>query len=151
MTRRWVAAIAAVVLVCQAVVIVLLQTFMGMVVDEQQMSLAGLDPHMMSTGTIVGGALMGLYLLCCAGILAVTAIRDRAPGRIPRLLLVSAAVLHALLGALTVGLVGWPAFAFMMLVVAVLVGTLVAYGRVPKHRRTEAEPRKGDPPPSPAI
>lgn len=151
MTRRWVAAIAAVVLVCQAIVIVLLQTFMGMVVDEQQMSLAGLDPNMMSVGTMVGGALMGLYLLCCAGILAVTAVRDREPGRLPRILLISAAVLHALLGALTLGLVGWPAFVFMMLVVALLVGTLVAYARVPKHRRTAAKPPQGDPPPAPAI
>lgn len=149
MTRRWVAAIAAVVLVCQAVVIALLQTFMGMVVDEQQMSLAGLDPDVMSTGTMAGGAVMGAYLLTCAGILAVTAIRDRAPGRIPRLLLVSAAVLHAVIGALTIGLVGWPAFAVMMVVVAALVGTLVAYAREPKHRRTEPEPQ-GDPPPATA-
>ena len=149
--RRWVAAIAAVVLVCQAVVIVALQTFMGMVVNEQQMSLAGLEPRTMSLGTVIGGVLLGLYLLCCAAVLAVTAVRDREPGRVPRLLLISAAVLHAVIGALTVGLVGWPAFAFMMLVVAVLVGTLVAYARAPKHRRTGNEPERNDPPPAPAL
>lgn len=151
MARRWVAAVAAVVLVCQAVVIVALQTFMGMVVDKQQMSLAGLEPRMMSVGTVVAGVLTGLYLLACAGILAVTAIRDREPGRLPRLLLISAAVLHAVLGALTVGLVGWPAFAFMMLIVAVLVGTLVAYARTPRHRRTAAGSPRSDPPPTPAL
>jgi hypothetical protein len=149
-TRRWVAAGAAVVLVCQAAVMVLLQTFLGMVVNEQQMSLAGLDPDVMSLGTVLGGALVGLYLLGCAAILVVTAVRDREPGRLPRMLLISAAVLHALLGALTVGLVGWPAFAFMMLVVGLLVGTLVAYARVPKHRRTVSSPRSG-PPPTPAL
>ncbi|EST23601.1 hypothetical protein N566_25500 [Streptomycetaceae bacterium MP113-05] len=137
MTRRPVAAITAAVLTCEAVMFVLLQTFMGMVVDKQQMSLAGLDPGMMSLGSLIGGALLGGYLLLCAGVLVVTAVRDRAPGDVPRLLLISAAVLHALLGAATVGLVGWSAFAFMMLVLALLVWTLVSYSRLPKHRRTE--------------
>lgn len=115
----------------------LLQVFMGMVVDKQQMSLAGLDPDMMSTGSVVGGALLGAYLLFCAGVLVVMAVRDRAPGKVPRLLLISAAVLHAVLGALTIGLVGWSAFGFMMLVLALLVWTLVSYSRLPKHRRTD--------------
>lgn len=138
MTRRLAAAITAVVLTCEAVMFVLLQAFMGMVVDKQRMSLAGLDPDMMSLGTIIGGALLGLYLLFCAGVLVVMAIRDRVPGNFPRLLLISAAVLHAVLGALTIGLVGWSAFGFMMVVLALLVWTLVSYARLPKHRRTEA-------------
>ncbi|MFR9676157.1 hypothetical protein [Streptomyces sp. TR06-5] len=147
MSRRWVAAIAAVVLMCQAVVVVLLQSFMGLVVNEQQMSLAGLEPHVMSIGTVVGGVVLGLCLLCCAAVLAVTAVRDRAPGRVPRLLLVSVAVLHALLGALTVGLVGWPAFLAMMLIVGLLVGTLVAYG--PGQEETAAgKESEGDPAPT---
>ncbi len=148
MTRRPVAAIGAVVLIGEAVVIVLLQLFMGMVVDKQQMSLAGLEPHMMSLGSVIGGILFGCYLLLCAGILVVTAVRDREPGRFPRLLLISAAVLHALLGALTVGLVGWSAFGFMMLVLALLVWTLVSYARLPKHSRNtagSAPPATADP------
>jgi hypothetical protein len=135
--RRPVAAITAVVLTCEAVVIVLLQLFMGLVVDKQQMSLAGLEPHVMSLGSVIGGALLGGYLLFCAGVLIVMAVRNRAPGNFPRFLLISAAVLHALLGAFTVGLVGWPAFGFMMLVLGLLVLTLISYAREPKHRRTE--------------
>lgn len=141
MTRRPVAAITAVVLTCEAVGFALLQAFMGMVVDEQRMSLAGLDPDVMSLGSVVGGLVLGAYLLCCAVVLVVTAVRDRAPGNVPRLLLISAAVLHALLGALTVGLVGWAAFGFLMLVLALLVWTLVSYSRLPKHRRTDGGPQ----------
>jgi hypothetical protein len=136
-SRRPVAVITAVVLTCEAVGFALLQAFMGMVVDRQRMSLAGLDPDMMSLGTVLGGLLLGAYLLSCAVVLVVMAVRNRAPGNVPRLLLTSAAVLHALLGALTVGLVGWAAFGFLMLVLALLVWTLVSYSRLPKHRRTD--------------
>ncbi|CAM5681124.1 hypothetical protein SCALM49S_07303 [Streptomyces californicus] len=36
--------------------------------------------------------------------------------------------MHGVLGAVTVGLIGWSAFAFMMAVLALLVLTLLAYG-----------------------
>ena len=125
--RRSVAAAAALILVVEAVGIVLLQIFMGMVVDEQKMSLAGLEPHSMSTSVVAGGVLFGVYLLVCALVLVATAIRDKAPVGMLRIVLISAAVVHGVLGALTVGLVGWHAFLFMMVVLGLLVWTLVSY------------------------
>ncbi|MDI3390591.1 hypothetical protein QIS99_31010 [Streptomyces sp. B-S-A8] len=136
MARRPVALVAALVLVVEAVGLAWLNWFLGVVVDNQQMSLAGLDPHAMTVGSWVAGGLIGLYLLLCAGVLLRTGLRDRAPGGLGRTVLISAAVLHAVLGALSVGLAGWPAFAFLMAVLGLLVLTLVAYG---EHAREEGE------------
>jgi hypothetical protein len=136
--RRPVAVIAAVVLLCEAVGIVLAHLFLGLVVDEQRMSLGGVDPDAMRTGAIAGGVLLGTFLLLCAVVLLAAAVRDRAPGRFGRVLLIAAAVLHGLLGALTVGLIGWPAFAFLMAVLALLVWSLVAWSAPPA-------PSPGDP------
>ncbi|MCT2594433.1 hypothetical protein LHJ74_31765 [Streptomyces sp. N2-109] len=136
MARRSVAGITAVVLALEAIGIVLLHIFLGMVVDDQQMSLAGLQPRAMTLGAVVAGSLLGCYLLLCAGALTRMAISDRAPGSLPRILLIGAAVLHGVLGALTVGLVGWAAFALMTLVLALIVGSLVSYGeRLPPTRQ----------------
>lgn len=134
MARRSVAVVAAVVLLCEAVAVVLAHLFLGMVVDEQQMSLGGLAPGAMRAGTVAGGALLGLFLVLCAGLLLRTAFVDRPPGRFARGLLIGAAVLHGVLGALLIGLVGWLAFAVLMLTLALLVGTLVAYGPVDRPR-----------------
>ncbi|WP_371527570.1 hypothetical protein OG302_16950 [Streptomyces sp. NBC_01283] len=131
MARRPVAWVGAIVLLVEAVGIAMLNWFLGLVVNKQDMSLAGLDPHAMSVSTWIAGGLFGLYLALCAFIMLRAAILDRAPGRFGRLLLISAAVVHALLGAFSVGLVGWPAFAFMMVVLGLIVLTLVAYDRKP--------------------
>lgn len=56
------------------------------------------------------------------------ALRDRAPGGFTRIALISCAVVHGMLGAFAVGLVGWVAFLAMMVVLALLVLTLMAYG-----------------------
>jgi hypothetical protein len=125
--RRSVAAAAALILVIEAVGIVLLNIFLGMVVDEQQMSMAGLEPRSMSLSAVVAGALFGAYLLLCALVLARTAIRDRAPVGLLRIVLISAAVVHGLLGAASVGLVGWVAFLFMMVVLGLIVWSLLSY------------------------
>ncbi|HET8599678.1 MAG TPA: hypothetical protein VFL99_05075 [Segeticoccus sp.] len=132
--RRPVAALAAVVLVVEAFGVVAAQLFLSMVVDDQNMSLAGLDPHLMSVGSVVGGIFAGLFLLLCAFALLRTAIRDRGPGTFLRVVLIIAAVVHGVLGAATVGLVGWLAFLFMMIVLALLVYTLVAYGPDPREQ-----------------
>lgn len=129
MARRPVAWVAAIVLIVEALGIVFLNWFLGLVVDHQEMSLAGLDPRAMSVGAWVAGGLFGLYLVVCAVILARAAIRDRAPGGFGRILLISVAVVHGLLGAFSIGLVGWLAFVFMMVVLALIVLTLVAYDR----------------------
>ncbi|MET9555799.1 hypothetical protein [Streptomyces sp. NPDC006645] len=126
--RRPVAGVAAIVLLVEAVGFVFVNGVMATVVDNQQMSLAGLDPDAMSTGTWGAGFALGLYLVGCAAVLVRAAITDRGFGRVARPVLIGCAILHGVLGALAVGLVGWAAFVFMMVVLGLLVLTLVAYG-----------------------
>ncbi|THA75109.1 hypothetical protein E6R60_18640 [Streptomyces sp. A0642] len=128
MVRRPVAFIAALVLFAEAVGIVIVNVVLGTVVKNQDMSLAGTDPGVMSKGTWVLGGVSGLFLVLCGVLLLLAGVRDRAPGRVARIVLIGCAVVHGVLGALTVGLVGWPAFAFMMVVLGLIVLTLVAYG-----------------------
>ncbi|MFE2016944.1 hypothetical protein ACFW9O_02690 [Streptomyces sp. NPDC059499] len=129
MVRRSVAVITAIVLFGEAAGIVLINGILATVVDNQKMSLAGMDPDVMSTGTWVMGGFSGLLLVACGLIPLLAGIRDRAPGRIARIALIGCAVVHGVLGAVVVGLVGWTAFAFMMVVLGLIVLTLVAYGR----------------------
>ncbi|MFD9221120.1 hypothetical protein ACFWDI_14160 [Streptomyces sp. NPDC060064] len=129
MARRPVAVVAAIVLLVEAVGIVLINGILATFVDKQDMSLADLDPDAMVTGTWVMGGVFGLFLAACGVVLLLTGLRNRAPGRFGRILLISCAIMHGVLGALTVGLVGWDAFAFMMVVLGLIVLTLVAYGR----------------------
>ncbi|MET7544324.1 hypothetical protein OG894_17665 [Streptomyces sp. NBC_01724] len=126
--RRPVAFVAAIVLFGEAAGMVLVNGIMATVVDNQEMSLAGLDPAAMSAGAWVMGGVAGVYLVLCGLVLLLTGIRDRAPGRVGRAALISCAVVHGVLGALTVGLIGWAAFVFMMVVLGLIVLTLVAYG-----------------------
>ncbi|MFF1381520.1 hypothetical protein [Streptomyces sp. NPDC058308] len=143
MARRPVAWVGAIVLLAEAVGIALLNWFLGLVVDKQDMSLAGLDPHAMTVSTWIAGVLFGGYLALCAVVLARTAARDRAPGTFGRLLLISCAVVHGLLGAFCVGLVGWAAFVFMMVALGLIVLPLVAYEK--KARRDGAAEGEGAP------
>ncbi|MEU4496848.1 hypothetical protein OG729_15080 [Streptomyces sp. NBC_00210] len=129
MARRPVAVVAAIVLLVEAVGIVVINGILATFVDKQDMSLADLDPDAMVTGTWVMGGVFGLYLAACGVVALLAGLRDRAPGRVARILLISCAITHGVLGALTVGLVGWDAFAFMMVVLGLIVLTLVAYGR----------------------
>ncbi len=118
-----------VVLFAEALVIAALNWFLGIVVDRQKMSLAGLDPDVMSTSSKVGGVVFGLYFVLCAVVALLVAIRNRAPAGFGRVLLISVAVVHALLGAFTLSLVGWPAFLFMMVMLGLVVLLLVTYDR----------------------
>ncbi|XHL88600.1 hypothetical protein PW683_14275 [Streptomyces niveus] len=137
--RRPVAWVAAIVLLAEAVGFVFVNGLMATVVDNQQMSLAGLDPDAMSNGAWAAGFALGLYLVVCAALLVRAALTDRGFGRVARPVLIGCAVLHGVLGALAVGLVGWTAFLFMMVVLALLVLALVAYGERPK----DGEPTPG--------
>ncbi|ATL30076.1 hypothetical protein [Streptomyces formicae] len=151
MARRPVAWVGAIVLFAEAVGIALLNWILGLVVDNQDMSLAGLDPHAMTVSTWIAGALFGGYLALCGIVLIRTAVRDRAPGTFGRLLLISCAVVQALLGAFSLGLVGWPAFAFMMVVLGLLVLTLVAYDKKARQDEGGGEgqvPQDGAPQPA---
>ncbi|MCY0961734.1 hypothetical protein [Streptomyces sp. H27-H5] len=130
MLRRIVAGVAAVVLVAEAALLVLVHVVLGKTTANQSMSIAGMDPNVMSKATYVMGAGIGAFLLVCAVLLGIVAVRDRAPGRFARIVLVIAAVTHVVLGALAVALIGWSAFAATMLILCliVLVLTLPAPG-----------------------
>ncbi|WP_308416947.1 hypothetical protein [Streptomyces sp. AJS327] len=121
------AVVAALVLALEAIGFVLINIFLGMVVDKQDMSLGGIEPRAMTVSAVVAGGLFGAYLLLCAFFLVRAAARDTAPSGLPRVLLISCAVLHGLLGAFSVGLVGWLAFVVMMGVLGLLVWSLVAF------------------------
>ncbi|MEV6191625.1 hypothetical protein AB0M19_04415 [Streptomyces sp. NPDC051920] len=127
MVRRPLVWVAAIVLFVEAIGIALLNWFLGVVVDRQDMSMAGLDSDVMARSSKIGGLVFGLYFLACAVSALLVALRQRPPGVFGRVLLISAAVVHVLLGAFTVGLVGWGAFTFMMVVLALIVFTLLAY------------------------
>ncbi|MET9848204.1 hypothetical protein [Streptomyces ossamyceticus] len=129
MIRRPVAVVTAIVLFAEGLGIALLQWFLGTVVDRQKMSLAGLDPDAMSLSSKAGGVVFGLYFAFCGVVALLVAVRDRPAAGLGRVVLISVAVVHGLLGALTVGLVGWGAFVFMMVVLALVVLTLMTYDR----------------------
>ncbi|GKQ40977.1 hypothetical protein [Streptomyces sp. A012304] len=129
MVRRPVACVVAVVLFAEALGVAALNWFLGIVVDRQDMSLAGLDPDMMSTSSKAGGIVFGLYFALCALVALLAGVRDRSPAGFGRVLLISAAVVHGLLGAFVWGLVGWKAFLFMMVVLALIVLLLMTYDR----------------------
>ncbi|NEB55432.1 hypothetical protein G3I48_24590 [Streptomyces griseus] len=130
--RRPVAIVTGLVLFGEAVGIVLINAVLATVAENQNMSLAGLDPDAMSTGTWAMGGVFGLLLVLCGLIALLAGVRDRALGRFGRITLIGCSVVHGVLGAVTVGLVGWGAFASMMLVLALLVLTLLAYGPEPR-------------------
>ncbi|MFI2505609.1 hypothetical protein [Streptomyces sp. NPDC018972] len=132
MVRRPVAWVVALVLFAEALGIAALNWFLGVVVDRQDMSLAGLDPDMMSTSSKIGGIVFGLYFALCGLTALSAALRDRAPAGLGRVLLVSAAVVHALLGAVTWGLVGPLAFLWMVLVLGLIVLLLMTYDGRPE-------------------
>ncbi|MDX3536109.1 hypothetical protein PV721_17360 [Streptomyces sp. MB09-01] len=134
MLRRLVAGLAAIVLVAEAAVLVLVHIVLGRTTANQSMSIAGSDPDVMSKATYAMGAGMGAFLVLCAVLAAVAALRDRSPGRPARVVLITAAVTHGLLGVLAVVLVGWAAFAATTLILCLLVLTLTLY----------AAPRDGD-------
>ncbi|MFD5051409.1 hypothetical protein [Streptomyces tendae] len=125
--RRPVAWVVAVVLFAEAVGVAALNWFLAVVVDRQDMSLAGLDPDMMSLSSKIGGVVFGLYFALCGLVALLVAVRDRAPAGVGRILLISAAVVHGLLGAFTWGLVGPGAFIFMIVVLGLIVLLLMTY------------------------
>lgn len=137
--RRPVAIVTALVLFGEAVGIFAVNAVLATVAENQNMSLAGMDPKAMSTGTWVMGGVSAALLVGCGLVPLLAGVRDRSPGRFGRIALIGCAVVHGVLGAVTVGLVGWAAFAFMMVVLALLVFTLLAYG--PEGR---TEDRVGD-------
>jgi MFS family permease len=116
-----------VVLALEALTIAFVNWILGLAVRHQEMSLGGLDPDAMAAGSWAGGGIFALFLIACAVLAARIALHDRMSGRVGRIVLIVCAVVHGVLGALVVGLVGWYAFVVLMLVLALLVGTLLLY------------------------
>lgn len=125
--RRGIAVGTAVVLVLEALTIAFVNWILGLAVRHQEMSLAGLDPDAMAAGSWAGGGLFALFLIACAVLVARIALRDRMSGRVGRIVLIVCAVVHGVVGAVVVGLVGWYAFVVLMLILGLLVGTLLLY------------------------
>lgn len=142
--RRPVAWIVAVILFAEAFGIAALNWFMGVVVDRQDMSLAGLDPDKMSMSAKAGAVVFGLYFALCGLVALLVAVRNRPPAGLGRVLLISVAVVHALLGAVAWGLIGWRAFLFMVVVLALVVLLLMTYDRVDGAGGAGAEADGGD-------
>ncbi|MFC4032773.1 hypothetical protein ACFO3J_14935 [Streptomyces polygonati] len=138
--RRGIAAGTAVALVLEALTVAFVNWVLGLAVKHQQMSLAGLGTDEMALGSWAGGAVFGLFLAGCALLVARIAWRDRTAGRLGRIVLIGCAVVHGVVGAVVVGLVGWWAFAVMMAVLAGLVATLVQYAPEDRPRPDEAPP-----------
>ncbi|WP_282700901.1 hypothetical protein [Streptomyces sp. CC219B] len=127
MVRRPVAWVVAIVLFVEALGIAAVNWFLGVVVDRQDMSLAGLDPDVMSLSSKLGGVVFGLYFALCGLVALLVALRDRPPAGFGRILLVSAAVVHGMLGAFAWGLLGWAEFLFMVVVLGLIVLLLMTY------------------------
>ncbi|CAM5404284.1 Integral membrane protein OS=Streptomyces alboniger OX=132473 GN=CP975_22085 PE=4 SV=1 [Streptomyces alboniger] len=143
--RRPVAWIVAIVLFVEALGVAALNWFLGIVVDRQDMSLAGLDPDMMSTSSKIGGIVFGLYFGFCGLVALLVALRDRAPAGLGRVLLISVAVVHGLLGAFAWGLMGWPEFLFMVLMLGLVVLLLMTYDSPAAPAPADAPPPGGTP------
>ncbi|MGW2278783.1 hypothetical protein [Streptomyces sp. NPDC001770] len=135
--RRPVAVVTALVLLAEAAGVAIVNTVLATVAENQNMSLAGLEPGAMSTGAWVTGGVSAALLVVVALVALTAAIRDRSPGRVGRFALILTAVAHGVLGALAVGLVGWYAFGCLMVALALLVGTLIGYGPGRRTRGTE--------------
>ncbi|MFI5683685.1 hypothetical protein [Streptomyces sp. NPDC051636] len=142
--RRPVAWVVTVILLAEALGIAALNWFLGVVVDRQDMSLAGLDPDRMALSSKVGGVVFGLYFALCALVTLLVAVRDRAPAGLGRVLLISVAVVHGLLGAFAWGLVGWTAFLFMVVVLGLVVLLLMTYDRQEGQVQAAAGSTPGD-------
>ncbi|MGV9691409.1 hypothetical protein ACWDUX_20145 [Streptomyces sp. NPDC003444] len=127
--RRPIALVTAAVLLLEAPGIVAINAVMARFVEVQSMSLDGMDPDAVVTGTWALGIASGAALVLCALVALLAGLHDRAPGRFGRGLLIGCAIVHGVLGAVAVGLLGWEAFAFLMVVLGLIVLTLVAYGK----------------------
>lgn len=125
--RRSIAVATAVVLVLEALTVAFVNWVLGLAVRHQEMSLAGVDPDALAGGSWAAGGLFALFLIACAVLVARIALRERTAGRAGRVVLIVCAVVHGVVGALVVALVGWYAFAVLMLILALLVGTLLLY------------------------
>jgi MFS family permease len=145
--RRGIAIGTAVALVLEALAIGFVNWVLGLAVQHQNMSLAGLDPDATAVGSWVAGVVFALVLIGWAVLAVRIAVHDRMTGRFARIALIVCAVVHGVLGAAVVGLVGWWAFVVMMVILGLLVATLLMYAPEDQPRSAAPE-RQGEAPPS---
>ncbi len=79
MARRPIALVTALVLLLEAPGIVALNAVMARFLEAQSMSLDGMDPDAMATGTRILGYVSGAALLLCALVALLAGLRDRRP------------------------------------------------------------------------
>jgi len=127
LVRRPVAWVVAVVLLAEAFGVALLNWILGTFVSRQHMSLAGLDPDLMANSSKAAGLVFAGYFAFCALVAFLVAVRGHRPAGLGRVLLVSAAVVHGLLAAVSWGLVGPTAFVAMIAVMALIVLLLMTH------------------------
>jgi hypothetical protein len=112
----------------------------------------------MSLSSKIGGVVFGLYFALCGLVALLVALRDRPPAGFGRVLLISAAVVHGLLGAFSWGLMGVTEFVFMLVVLGLIVLLLMTYDyEVPPAAAEPEDGTGGDggasltPPPAPTT
>lgn len=140
--RRTVAFVLAPAMCAEAAGVAWLNWFLAMVVEGQRMSLDGLDPDMVARVSRIGAVLFALVFVACGVVVLVSAIRGRALGRFGTGLLVTMAVVHGVLGAAALALVGVKAFAVLAAVLVLILLFLSSPGR--------PRPAAEQPPPAPA-
>jgi len=138
--RRPVAWVVAVVLLAEAFGVAFLNWILGTVVSRQHMSLGGLDPDLMANSSKAAGLVFAGYFAFCALVAFLVAVRGHRPAGLGRVLLVSAAVVHGLLAAVSWGLVGATAFVAMIAVMALIVLLLMTHDGTAQEGEAGAEP-----------
>ncbi|MFF0166073.1 hypothetical protein [Streptomyces prasinus] len=97
---------AALVLFAEGLGVAAPNRLLGVLVDRQHMSPAGLDPHTAPVSSKGAGIVFGLCSALCGTVAPPAALRDRAPSGAGRVLPIGAAVVHAPPGAVAWGPVG---------------------------------------------
>jgi len=144
--RKGVLAVAAVLLIVQGLVLGLVGVILGAAVNQQNMSLAGLNPHAMALGAWIGEGLLGLVFVVTGVLVARAAARGAEAGTPTRILLLITAVVTGVLAAAMLALSGWPLFVLLIVLLAVFVMAILML------RDEDAPQAGGDPaqPESPA-
>jgi hypothetical protein len=148
--RRWTALLAVVFLLVDALASAFVGLVLGTAVHRQHMSFGGADPNLMSLGAYVGLGLQGGFLLLVAAVLVAVAVRNRAPGRFGRIVLLAGAILVGVLAAVSLALSGPLSFAVLTVTLTLLVLQLLGTGMEPRTAvPAPAEAEQAAPPQAP--
>jgi hypothetical protein len=123
--RRAVMICAGVLLLVEALAIGAVNWVLGIVVDRQDMSLGGSDPGITSVGAWTAGGLLSFFLAVVAVVLLITGSRDRALGRVARILVTVCAVFDGVVAVIAAGVIGWAVFGFAVVELGLLVLSLM--------------------------